>query len=105
MKPEDKPLLEFMARGRDRRPPARHHARRAGRAGGGAARRVRGDGQGPGIHRRRRANKLEIRPQSGDKIAEIIYGLISAPADVRDRMKIALQPKPEEILDQPPKPQ
>ena len=40
---------------RDRRAAARHHAGRSGRARGGAARGIRGDAEGPRIHRRRRA--------------------------------------------------
>jgi hypothetical protein len=34
-----------------------------------------------------------VRPQSADKIAEIIFGLLDTPADVRDRMKVALSEK------------
>jgi tripartite-type tricarboxylate transporter receptor subunit TctC len=37
--------------------------------------------------------KLEVRPQPGDKIAEIIAGLLDTPADVRERMKAALAEK------------
>ena len=37
--------------------------------------------------------KLDIRPQSGDTIAEIVFGLLDTPQDVRERMKAALQPK------------
>jgi tripartite-type tricarboxylate transporter receptor subunit TctC len=37
--------------------------------------------------------KLDVRPQSGDKIAEIIIGLLDAPIDVRERMKVALTEK------------
>ena len=37
--------------------------------------------------------KLEVRPQSGDKIAEIIGGLLDTSADVRERMKAALAEK------------
>ncbi len=39
--------------------------------------------------------RMEIRPQSGREIADIISGLIGSPADVRERMKAALQPKSE----------
>jgi tripartite-type tricarboxylate transporter receptor subunit TctC len=46
--------------------------------------------------------KLEIQPQTGEQLQEIILGLISSPADVRERMKAALQPNPDQILDQPP---
>jgi tripartite-type tricarboxylate transporter receptor subunit TctC len=44
---------------------------------------------------------LEIRPQSGETIQGIITGLLDAPADVRERMKIALQPKDEHVVDGP----
>ena len=47
-------------------------------------------------------NKLEIRPQTGEQLQAIVGGLISSPEDVRKRMKTALEPRPEEILDQPP---
>jgi len=44
---------------------------------------------------------MEIRPQSGEKIQEIIFGLLNAPADVRERMKAALQPKDEHTVEKP----
>jgi tripartite-type tricarboxylate transporter receptor subunit TctC len=34
--------------------------------------------------------KLDVRPQSGNKIAEIIFGLLDTPGDVRERMRAAL---------------
>ena len=34
--------------------------------------------------------KLLVRPQPADKIAEIIFGLLDAPADVRDLDEVAL---------------
>jgi hypothetical protein len=46
--------------------------------------------------------KLEIQPQTGEQLQEIILGLMSSPADVRERMKIALQPKADQILEEPP---
>ena len=45
--------------------------------------------------------KLDVRPQSGDKIAEIIFGLLDTPADMRERMKAALAPKDLHELAQP----
>jgi tripartite-type tricarboxylate transporter receptor subunit TctC len=45
---------------------------------------------------------MEIRPQTGEKMQEIIVGLLSAPADVRERMKVALTPKDEHTVDKPP---
>jgi hypothetical protein len=45
--------------------------------------------------------RMEVRPQSGDKIQEIITGLLDTPADVRERMKAALKPKDEHVVEQP----
>ena len=36
-----------------------------------------------------------MRPQTGDKIAEIVFGILDTPQDLRERMKAALQPKAE----------
>jgi tripartite-type tricarboxylate transporter receptor subunit TctC len=47
------------------------------------------------------AERMEVRPQSGEAIQEIIGGLISAPPDVRERMKVALEPKNEHVVEQP----
>ena len=49
-----------------------------------------------------RAN-LEFQPMSGERLQEIIFGLLNAPADVRERMKTALTPKdnPDTALGQP----
>jgi hypothetical protein len=44
---------------------------------------------------------MEIKPQSGEIIAGIITGLLEAPADVREHMKVALQPKDEHVVDGP----
>jgi len=44
---------------------------------------------------------LELRPMTGDKLQEIIFGLLNAPPDVRDRMKVALEPKAEHTQDKP----
>jgi tripartite-type tricarboxylate transporter receptor subunit TctC len=45
---------------------------------------------------------LEIQPQAGDRLQEIIFGLLSAPQDVRDRMKIALTPRDEHTQEKVP---
>jgi hypothetical protein len=42
---------------------------------------------------------MEIRPMTGDKLQDIIVGLLGAPQDVRERMKIALQPKDEHTIE------
>jgi tripartite-type tricarboxylate transporter receptor subunit TctC len=44
---------------------------------------------------------LEFRPMTGDKLQEIIVGLLNAPPDVRERMKTALEPKPEHTQEKP----
>jgi tripartite-type tricarboxylate transporter receptor subunit TctC len=38
----------------------------------------------------------EIRPMSGDELAQLVTDLIEAPKDVRDRVKVALEPKAED---------
>src|SRR3954452_24175402 len=42
---------------------------------------------------------MEIRPMTGEKLQDIIVGLLGAPPDVRERMKIALQPKDEHTVE------
>jgi len=39
---------------------------------------------------------MEIRPQTADILTQVILGILDSPPDVRDRMKIALQPKAEQ---------
>jgi hypothetical protein len=100
-KPEDKPLLQFMA-----------HASTVGRplatTPGVPAERVAAlriafaeTLKDPEFIAAAAQENLEIRPQSGEKIQEIIFGLLNAPADVRERMKVALTPKDEQIADKP----
>lgn len=45
--------------------------------------------------------KLVVRPQSGDKIAEIIFGLLNSSAPVREKMKVALTAKDLQKLERP----
>jgi hypothetical protein len=45
---------------------------------------------------------MEIRPMSGEKLREIIAGLLGTPLDVRDRVRAALQPKDESTLKEVP---
>ena len=35
----------------------------------------------------------ELRPMSGDQLAQLYRDLIGAPQDVKDRVKVALEPK------------
>ena len=72
---------EFMARSVDRRPAAGDDARRARRPGGGVARGLRGGGARTRTSsRRRRRRSSTCGRRSGDKIAEIIFGLLDTPA-------------------------
>ena len=47
---------------------------------------------------------MEIRPMNDEKMQQIIFGLLDSPKDVRDRVKVALEPKQEHTLDKPPGP-
>src|SRR4051795_1009210 len=101
-KPEDKPLLEFMARGSTvGRPLATTPgvpAERVAALRAAFAAMV----KDPEFIAAAAREKLEIQPQTGEQLQEIIFGLLNSPADVRERMKAALQPKAEQILEQPP---
>jgi tripartite-type tricarboxylate transporter receptor subunit TctC len=100
VKPEDKPLLEFMGRGAMvGRPLATTPGVPAERVA--ALRRAFEDMmKDPEFIAEAKRENLEFQPLSGERLQEIIFGLLNAPADVRDRMKIALTPK--EKLDQIP---
>ena len=45
---------------------------------------------------------MTIRPMTGEKLAEVINNMLNAPADMRERMKVALQPKAGSTLDTAP---
>jgi len=51
-----------------------------------------------------RQENMEIRPQTGEQLQGIIFGLLNSPQDVRERMKIALQPKDEQTQEKPGQP-
>jgi hypothetical protein len=38
---------------------------------------------------------MEIRPQTAEVLSQVVLGLLNSPQDVRDRMKVALQPRDE----------
>jgi hypothetical protein len=98
---EDKPLLQFMARASTvGRPLATTPGVPAERV---AALRAAFEAtiKDPDFIAAAAQERMEVRPQSGEQIAEIIAGLLDAPADVRERMKAALQPKGEHIAEQP----
>jgi hypothetical protein len=46
--------------------------------------------------------KLDVRPQSGEAIAAIVAGILDAPQEIRERMKVVLQPRPVDVIEQPP---
>ena len=102
VKPGDKPLLEFMARaatvGRPLGttpgvPPERVAALRAAFAD---------TIKDPEFIAQADKERLEIRPMTGEKLAGIIAGLLGTPDDVRERVKVALQPKDEHTLKEAP---
>ena len=43
--------------------------------------------------------QLDIQPMSGDRLREVIVGILNSPADTRARVKIALQPKDEHTTE------
>ena len=100
-KAEDKPLLEFMARaatvGRPLATTPGVPAERVAALRAAFAAMV----KDPEFIAGAAQESLEIRPQSGETIQGIITGLLDAPADVRERMKTALQPKDEHVVDGP----
>ena len=79
----------------DGRASARDHAGRSRRPGGGAAGGVRGDHPRSGVHRHRQ--EREHGDQAADRRGADAggLGLLNSPQDVRDRMKVALQPRDE----------
>jgi hypothetical protein len=42
-----------------------------------------------------------VRPQSAEQIAQIIFGILDAPEDVRARMKEALKERDLQKLERP----
>ncbi len=101
-KPADKPLLEFMARaatvGRPLATTPGVPAERVAALRAAFAATV----KDPEFIAAAAQEHLDIRPQSGDTLAQIIVGLLDQPRDVRERMKAALEPNKDHIVDQPP---
>jgi tripartite-type tricarboxylate transporter receptor subunit TctC len=98
---KDKPLLEFMARSSTvGRPLATTPGVPADRV---AALRRAFDAavRDPEFIAAAAKEKLVVRPQSADKIAEIIFGLLDTKPDVRERMKAALASKDLHELSRP----
>ena len=44
----------------------------------------------------------EIRPMTGEVLAQVVKDLIEAPQSVRERMKTALEPKKDDAVDKAP---
>jgi hypothetical protein len=96
VKPQDKPLLEFMARGSTvGRPLATTPGVPADRV---AALRKAFEAtiKDPEFIAAAKHENMEIKPMTADKLEDVINGLLNAPHDVRDRMKVALTPKDED---------
>jgi tripartite-type tricarboxylate transporter receptor subunit TctC len=98
VKPEDKPLLEFMAR-------ASTVGRPLGTTPGVPAERVAALREAfaatlrdPEFIAAAASEHLEMRPMPAGKLTEIIAGLLNAPSGVRERVKAALLPKDEHTL-------
>jgi tripartite-type tricarboxylate transporter receptor subunit TctC len=98
VKPQDKPLLEFMARaatvGRPLATTPGVPAERVAALRDAFAATIRD----PEFIAAAANERLEIRPMPAGKLSEIITGLLDAPAGVRERVKAALQPKDEHML-------
>jgi len=43
----------------------------------------------------------EVRPMPGEKLAELYRDLIGAPQDVKDRVKVALEPRKTDTQEFP----
>jgi tripartite-type tricarboxylate transporter receptor subunit TctC len=95
VRPEDKPLLAFMAQASTvGRPLATTPGAPAERVAALRAAFAATVKDSDFIAAAKHEN-MQIRPQTGDKLQQIIFGLLNAPADVRERMKEALTPKDE----------
>jgi tripartite-type tricarboxylate transporter receptor subunit TctC len=99
-KPEDKPLLEFMSRAASvGRPLATTPGVPADRV---AALRTafQKTVKDPEFLAAAKGMHMAIRPMTGDQIASLINSMITAPAEVRARVKAALQPNKENMVKQ-----
>ena len=102
VKPEDKPLLRFMANASTvGRPLAATPGVPADRVAALRAAFV-AMTKDPEFIAAAAKEKLDVRPQSGQAIADIVAGIIDSPADIRERMKVVFQPKAIDIIEQPP---
>ena len=102
VKPQDKPLLEFMGRGATvGRPLATTPGVPAERVAALRAAFAATIKDAEFIAEAAREN-LEFQPMAGERLQETIFGLLNTPADIRERMKAALQPKAVDVIDKPP---
>ena len=102
VKPEDKPLLRFMANASTvGRPLAATPGVPADRVAALRAAFV-AMIRDPEFIAAAAKEKLDVRPQSGEAIAEIVAGILDSAPEIRERMKVVLQPRPVDIIDQPP---
>jgi tripartite-type tricarboxylate transporter receptor subunit TctC len=95
VRPEDKPLLAFMANSSTvGRPLATTPGVPAERV---AALRKAFEAtiRDPEFIATAKKENMEIRPQTAEVLNKVVLGLINAPQNVRDRMKVALQPRDE----------
>ena len=97
VKPADKPLLAYMSK-------AITVGRPIGTSPGVPPERVAAlrrafdlTLQDPEFIAEAKLQNAEVRPMSGAELAGVIRDLIEAPQDVRDRVKIALEPKPTDL--------
>jgi tripartite-type tricarboxylate transporter receptor subunit TctC len=103
VRPEDKPLLQFMADSSTvGRPLATTPGVPAERV---AALRKAFEAtiRDPEFIATAKKENMEIRPQTADVLQKVIFGILNAPADVRERMKVALQPKDDQTQKVPGK--
>ena len=97
VRPEDKPLLEYMSK-------AITVGRPVGTSPGVPPERVAALRHAfdltlidPEFIAEAKQQNAEVRPMSGEELARVIRDLIEAPQDVRDRVKIALEPKAADL--------
>jgi tripartite-type tricarboxylate transporter receptor subunit TctC len=92
---EDKPLLQFMANsstvGRPLATTPGVPAERVAALRAAFAATIRD----PEFIATAKKENMEIRPQTAEVLTQVVLGLLNSPQDVRDRMKVALQPRDE----------
>lgn len=104
VRPEDKPLLQFMARASAvGRPLATTPNVPADRVAALREAFTKTIADAEFIDTAKREN-MEIRPMTGEKLTELIVGILDSPADVKARLKAALNPKPGQLQEAEKKP-